>query len=185
MLICITGLPGSGKSSVSELLKQGLARDGLDVAHYTSDWMRYKLYPELRQDLKQMGRDFTEEELRLVYNALFMLFEELFRANPDLVVLTDGTYRSRAQRDPLRQIAERHSQKFFLVRVVSSEAATEKRLQKRLSAKKGAGMEAYFSAKAQYEEPTGNDLITIDNSGTLAQLELKVAKALKEITERS
>lgn len=173
MLICITGLPGSGKSAAAALLKQELEQKGRKIRHYTTDWMRLKLFPYLASDLAGLGRDFTPDELERSYNALYMLFGELFDTDKMLVLLTDGTYRKESQRDALRRIAAQHDVPFILIRIIADERTTLARLQRRLDAEEGSGPESYLSAKAQYEEPTGN-VRTLENTGDTKALRAAV-----------
>ncbi|KKU56240.1 MAG: hypothetical protein UX77_C0002G0011 [Parcubacteria group bacterium GW2011_GWA1_47_11] len=175
MIICITGLPGSGKSAVAIALKQELEQKGRRVRHYTTDWMRLKLFPHLETDKSQLGRDFTPDELERSYNALYMLFGELLEADKTLVLLTDGTYRKESQRNSLRQIAARHSVPFALIRVVVDEDTMLARLQQRLEAGGGSGPDSYLAAKAQYEEPTGA-VHFIENAGGIETLKEKVKR---------
>jgi len=183
MIICITGLPGSGKSTVADLLKEELERNVHRVRHYTSDWMRFRLFPELVGDSTQHGRDFTQNELERSYNGLYMLFEELLGADPSLVILTDGTYRKESQRKSLREIARRHGVPFILVKVYAEEKATLMRLRERLASGTGSGPESYLSTKAVYEDPL--DAYQLENTGDKKALQGKVRALVRAILQQS
>src|SRR3989344_2170444 len=118
MIICITGLPGSGKSTVADMLKGEFERCNRGVLHYTPDWMRFKLFPELMGNSGQHGRGFSQDELERSYNGLYMLFSELLGVDKKLVLLTDGTYRKEYQRNALRQITTQYNTPFVLIKVV-------------------------------------------------------------------
>src|SRR3989344_4375767 len=179
MIICITGLPGSGKSTVAELLKQEMEGCGRKVRHFTSDWMRHKLFPELVPAATERGRDFTPDELERSYNGLYMLFEELLRVDPTLVILTDGTYRTESQRSILREMSRHCNVGFFLIKVWMKEEAALTRFRERLASGAGSGPESYFSAKAAYEEPT--DAFVLGNTGNKKALQKKVSTLSRQL----
>lgn len=181
MIICITALPGSGKSLVAGMLKQEVETRGKRVRHYTTDWMRDKLFhlPE-----HERARDFTPEELECVYNALYVLFEELLAADKTLVVVTDGTYRKESQRNALKEIAGRSGIRFVLVQIRADEHETMKRLDERLRNGQGSGPASYIAAKASYEEPKGRVHI-IDNDGTFEELKKNVSVLVATIFSES
>src|SRR3989338_4702322 len=183
MIICITGLPGSGKSTIAVLLKQQLELKNHVVRHYTSDWMRLKLFPELAEDSTQHGRDFTSDELERSYNGLYMLFGELLDADPTLVILTDGTYRKESQRNILREIARRHNVPFILIKAYVTEEVTLARLNERLASNEGSGPESYLSAKAVYEEPS--DALLLENTGGKKAMQEKISTIIQTILQQS
>lgn len=181
MIICITGLPGSGKSTVASLLQKELeSQKGIVVHHYTTDWMRLKLFPELANNPFQHGRDFTPDELEKSYSGLCTLFEKELHSNKHLILLTDGTYRKESQRDVLRKVAERYGVPFALVKVEVREDTVLKRIQKRFEAGEGSGCESYLSAKMQYEEPVG-DVRILNNTKSTGALKEAVKKLVQDI----
>lgn len=183
MIICITGLPGSGKSTVSKFLKEHFENNCVLVRHYTTDWMREKLYPELRHDDVKFDRDFTHDELARSYNGIFMLFDELLRVNKHLVIITDGTYRKRSQRDFLAKIAKRHGVQFYLILVlVKNKNIHIKRLNKRKQKRSGSGLEAFESAVKAYEYPSKEEkAISIFNDENLNTLRKTVDRLIIKI----
>ena len=168
-IICITGLPGSGKSTVADILTKTLKIRGINTLHYTSDWVRYKLYPKLLTDKNHYYRDFTQDELERSYNGLFMLIDELLKINPDLTIITDGTYRLESHRTRLKEISSRHKREYKIIKVAADEKKLIPRLEKRLKSKKGFGIMNYFEAKKVYEEPK-EDIFYIDNNNNLKDL---------------
>jgi predicted kinase len=176
MIICITGLPGSGKSSVAEQIEKICQEKQLTVLHYTTDWVRHWLFPSLVGNKEEMGRDFTADELERSYNGLYMLFEQLIKSNPNLVLITDGTFRKESQRETLKMIAEKYESKFLLILVETEEEIAISRLNQRLNDKKGAGPESYFAAKKQYEMP--QEKIIINNNGTIIDLKKEIERKI-------
>lgn len=146
-LFCITGLPGSGKSTVARMLTEALVAKGIQTVNYTTDWVRLQLYPELLKDETYLGRDFTPDELRRSYNGLFMLIDEVLKYSP-ITVITDGTFRLEAQRARLREIALQNKRRFGLIKVNADPEKVLPRLEQRLSRKEGFGVTNYNSAKA-------------------------------------
>lgn len=173
-LFCITGLPGSGKSTVARMLTEVLAANGIQAVNYTTDWVRYQLYPELLEDETHLDRDFTPDELRRSYNGLFMLIDEVLKYSP-ITVITNGTFRLEAQRARLREIALQNKRRFGLIKVNADAEIVIPRLEQRLSQKEGFGVANYNSAKAVYEEPTG-EVFHIDNNGDLNNLDAQTRK---------
>lgn len=181
MLICITGLAGSGKSEVAKKLVALLKLRGELVVHYSTDSIRHKLYPEVAVSDAEMGRDFTSDELKRVYNTLYFVAEEVLSVQ-DAHVVVEGTFRTLEQRQKLREIASRVESGFILVWIKADESVVLTRLEARLAEKKGAGPEAYLSAKAQYEEPTeAEDPIAIENNGSLESLSGPLSKVVEQL----
>jgi len=177
MIICITGLPGTGKSTVAKLIKERLEKKGVQVSRYTTDWMRYKLYPELTGDRNKKDQpflDFTSEQLSRSYNSLYAVTEEVIKANPQLAVLTDGQFRKESQRARLVEIAQRNKNKCFIVKTEPEEKVILSRLKERLEKGEGAGPANYLEVKDQYEEPSKNSALFIKNNGNLEDLEKEV-----------
>jgi len=50
MIICITGLPGSGTLESATRFVREFERQGFRTVRYSTDWMRYILWPALRHD---------------------------------------------------------------------------------------------------------------------------------------
>jgi predicted kinase len=145
--------------------------------------MRFKLFPELVKDTCNRERDFTQDELERSYNGLYMLFEELLGADPALVILTDGTYRTKFQRDSLREISRRCNVPFVLIKVYATERVILARINERLASGKGSGPESYLSAKAAYEDPS--NALLLKNTGNNETLRKKVRTLVPIILQQS
>jgi ribose 1,5-bisphosphokinase PhnN len=145
--------------------------------------MRYILWPALRDDDSQRGREFTPEEITLTYNALYALIDALLDLQADLVVVAEGTYRSKLQRETLKQIAHRHGADFVLVHVRTQEDIQLERLRIRLERREGGGPESYYTTKPEYEEPDG-DVLRIENSGDFEALDKSVYNIVQLLVGR-
>jgi len=89
--IWITGLPGSGKSTVAHLLKKKLSEKGLLSQVISSDAVRAVLMPT---------STYTEEERELVYRTITLLAKML--TENGLGVIIDATGNRRRYRDNCR-----------------------------------------------------------------------------------
>lgn len=184
MIICISGLPGTGKTTIANSIKKILKEKKIRFFHYTTDWIRYKLYPELlgdRESKDKIFQDFTPDQLARSYNGLYMLIDQLLEANPQLVIITDGQFRKESQRVQLAEIAKKHETECFILKTEVEEKVILSRLEQRLETGKGSGKANYLAVKDQYEEPTGENLIVIKNNGNLKSLESEIKKALGKI----
>lgn len=181
MLICVTGLPASGKSSLTELIKSALQNKSIKISHYNLDWIRFKLFPELVGKPELRGRDFTPDELERSYNGLYMLVDQVLASSKKQWIISDGTFRRHSQREALRKIAQENKIKFTLIWVQSKEDLIVPRSEKRVAIGKGAGPESYFSAKSQYESPEKENPIIITNNGSLEDLTIQVNKLIDQL----
>ena len=184
MIICITGLPGTGKSMMAKLMKERLEKKGTQVFYYTTDWIRYRIYPELTGDRNKKDQpflDFIPEQLERSYNGLYMLIEELVKANPRMAIITDGQFRKESQRARLVEIAKKYKTECLIVKAESEEDTILSRLEKRLERSEGAGPSNYLAVKDQYEEPLGDSVYRIQNGGNLEDLKKEVDNLLNKI----
>ncbi len=91
--VWITGLPGSGKSTVSAALAAQLSARGVDVATLESDALRRVFTPHPA---------YTEEERNVFYGALVHVGKLL--VDHGVPVIFDATANRRAYRDRARQL---------------------------------------------------------------------------------
>lgn len=177
MIICITGLPGSGKTTFATLLKSSLEKNNYQVIHYTSDFVREKLFIEKLWQEGNVDRDFSPTELTCSYNGLFMLIQELINQSPNVVLITDGTYRDAASRIILENIATKLNNSFQLIKI--STPTPKREFQQKLRFKQ-TGQAGKFSGT--YEEPYGPNIIHVKNSGSLNLLKKKAQTVLQQLS---
>jgi len=89
MLVLITGLPGTGKSTIAMHLARRLRATVL-----RTDVIRKQLFPQPK---------YTEEEKELVYKVTFLIAEYLLRAGKNVIL--DGTFYKRSLRQRVYQLA--------------------------------------------------------------------------------
>lgn len=154
MIICITGLPGSGKTTLARLLYNKLIKQGYSVSHFTSDQVRSHLFREELYLEGQVDRDFTDEELKRSYAGLYMLIQRIQEKNPEEIIITDGTFRDAASRVWLEVIAQQLDTDFHLIKITAPQKEVKKRLKDR---HKETGQETQFDGT--YEEPRSNHVV--------------------------
>ena len=89
----ITGLPGSGKSTVAGELERLFSEAGLDCVTLALDQLRKVLTPEPR---------YTDEEREIVYRSLVLMAQLVKEHSPKNVII-DATGNRRAFRDLARE----------------------------------------------------------------------------------
>lgn len=89
--VWITGLPGSGKSSIAKALEKTLKKNKIEVLLLNLDSFRKKIVPEPK---------YTEDERDLVYNTLIFMTE--FLTLHELNVIIDATGHRKKWRDSAR-----------------------------------------------------------------------------------
>ena len=145
----ITGLPGSGKSTIAQELEPLLREDGYDVLTLSLDEVRKVLTPEPK---------YSDEERVLVYRSLAFM-AELLVAHGRKNVIIDATANRRAFRDLARErvaeFAEIYVKCPLEVCQARESARTGRAVEKDLYAKARAGRlkGKMPGVSAPYEEP--------------------------------
>lgn len=152
MLVLITGLPGTGKSTVADHLAKRINAKVL-----RTDEIRKRLFAKPK---------YTDEEKELVYRALFGIAERLLMLKHNVII--DGTFYKRELRQQIYKIAALTKSKLIIVECTAPEEAIVKRMRRRL---KGRGLsdadyEVYTKIKKEYE-PIESEHITLDTSRPL------------------
>lgn len=94
--IWVTGLPGSGKSSIARQLRTRLRIMGIDVMSLELDKIRKVVTPE---------PTYTEEERVIVYRALAYMAHKLTQVNMNVII--DATANKQEFRDLARELIPR------------------------------------------------------------------------------
>ncbi|MDZ7746119.1 MAG: AAA family ATPase [Halobacteriales archaeon] len=150
-LVAISGVPGTGKTTVAEAIA-----DRIDATVLRTDVVRKELYDD---------PEYTETETETVYD------EVLERARKRLAtenVVVDATFRTREVRDAARVVAEETDSVFRLVGVDCDDAVVRERIRERTDDESDADIEVYELFREQYEPLDAPDLV-VDNSGSLAE----------------
>lgn len=150
-LVALSGLPGSGKSTVAHTLRGRTAAVLLQ-----SDRVRKLLIPM---------PDYSADESARVFAAIHAVLEHLLAAG--IPAILDATLLEERQREPLRQIAARTGARPILVWVQASDGEIRRRLAARHAGGRApydvsdAGVEVYEMMRARVEPIRGPHL-TID-----------------------
>lgn len=154
MLVLITGLPGTGKSTVADHLAKRINAKVLRT-------------DEIRKHLFTTPK-YTNEEKEIVYNALFLTAENLLKAKQNVVV--DGTFYKKALRQKVHKVAASAKSSFVIVECTAPDEAIARRMVRRL--KRGglsdADYEVYKKIKKQYE-PIESEHIVLNTDRPLKE----------------
>ncbi len=150
MLIILTGLPGTGKSTVA----RALARE-LGAAVLSTDTIR----------AEKRGRPgFSRAEKGGVYERLFARAERGLRDGRSLVL--DGTFYLRRLREAGAAVGRRAGVPVFVVEVISPVAVVKRRMERRSRRTRGprpAGFEVHGFIRRSYE-PVRSRHFTVDTT---------------------
>lgn len=175
MLIAMTGLSGTGKSTLSRALAQRLNGLVLD-----KDVVRAALFSP-----KEV--DYSTEQNDLVVQIIFQVAEYLLKKDPQRVIILDGRpYSRRYQMDALRSFAARIENPLYIIECVAPDAVIRARLEKdqregtHLAADRDYAM--YQRVKAQ-AEPIDPPKWVLDTSET--DLETCVQQVLDYLNNKA
>lgn len=167
MLILVTGLPGSGKSTVARLLAKAL--DGVTL---NSDVIRRELFPH--------ARNYSSKETQAVIQETERRVDTLLQSGRTVVL--DALFTKQSPRDEYRRRAEVLGVPFQMVEVVAPEEVIQERMAER--ERKGGASEAtfayYLDRKPHFELLQG-EYATFKNDGNLELLERQVLEFAQKL----
>ena len=155
----LTGLPGSGKSTILQELSRILSESGIEAVTLSLDHIRKVITPEPK---------YTDEERDIVYRALVMMAHLLIEQGEKNVII-DATGNRREFRDLARRLIREFAEVYVKCRLeicMAREAArrdqfVQKDLYKRAS--EGALKGELPGVSAPYEKPENPEvLVTSD-----------------------
>ncbi|MEE8168463.1 MAG: AAA family ATPase [Candidatus Hydrothermarchaeales archaeon] len=152
MLVLITGLPGTGKSTISYRLARNIRASVL-----RTDEVRKRILEPLT---------YSEEEKELVYKATFLIAEHLLRARRNVII--DGTFYKMELRRRIYSIAAATRSEMTVVECIAPESVIKRRMERRARRRtlSDADYEVYKKVKVQYE-PIKREHIILDTSNPL------------------
>ena len=187
MLIMVCGLPGTGKSTEAEKIKNGtsvlsdMIPDTTGATIFRTDTIRSELFeegdfetvkasktPEIynlvwtfntMKDIPQKYRDIIEDQREIVYNEMLEQVKETLE-NGEVAIL-DGTFSEYITRQRFYEIADDLNLDIYVVECVADREIIRKRLEQRKNSPDDSSnvdkMEIYDYMNAKYEKPE-NDL---------------------------
>ena len=172
VLIVVSGLPGTGKSSFSNRLAERVP-----VAVVESDAMRKAMVPSPLYTAEESGRLF-----QAIHGLIDLLLE---RCVP---VLLDATSLVEAHREHLYQIAGRHSARVILVRVEAPPEVVRQRLEGRAKDAQGhdpsdADWEVYQRMRPS-QEPIRRNHMVVDTSRDIGPAVEKIVREINRWIRR-
>ncbi|WP_456474754.1 AAA family ATPase [Candidatus Pyrohabitans sp.] len=168
MLVLITGLPGTGKSTIAMHLARRLRATVL-----RTDVIRKQLFPEPK---------YTEEEKELVYKVTFMIAEYLLRAGKNVIL--DGTFYRRSLRERVYRLARAARTKLIIVECSAPEFVVRQRMEARAKKKNlptDADFDVYLKIRSQFE-PLRRPRVIVDTSNPLEE---NLAEIMRYIRSRT
>ena len=151
----LTGLPGSGKSTILHELSRILSESGIEAVRLSLDHIRKILTPEPK---------YTEEERAIVYRSLVMMAQLLVEQGGQNVII-DATGNRREFRDLarrlIREFAEVHVKCPLEICMLREAARRGQLVQKNLykHASEGALEGGLPGISAPYEEPENPEVL--------------------------
>jgi len=152
MLIAICGLPGSGKSTIADILSKKIKAVVL-----RTDEIRRKLIEK---------PSYTESEKELVYKVMFIIAEYLLKQG--IPCILDATFNREERRREVVKLAEKINVPFIFVECVCNEEIIRERLKAGGRFSSDANWDVYLKLKREFE-PIMENHIVIDTSGEVEE----------------
>jgi predicted kinase len=153
MLIIISGLPGTGKTSFAEALARKLK-----IAHLNSD--------KVRDSMGRRGH-YDRETKRLIYETLLQTAENYLKAGQDVIV--DATFYKKSYRELYQKLARDYQAPLKWIALTAQESTIKKRVQtKRVYSE--ADFEVYQKIKATYEPLTIEHLVLSSDRNSISEM---------------
>jgi len=150
----ITGLPGSGKSTIARLLAKRLAEMAIPTQTLSSDMLRKSLTPKPR---------YTEKERNMVYSVLVLIAKLLTQNGVNVII--DATGNRRRYRDKARREIDNFLEAYLRCPLEIC-IERERRRKRRLGAPKGIYQKGFDRRSrtvpglgVPYEEPLNPEVI--------------------------
>ncbi len=141
MLIMVTGLPGTGKTTYAKTLA-----DSIGGRHFNTDIIRDQL---------NMRGQYDEASKRMIYEALFKHTQSCLKRG--LPVVVDGTFFRKELREPFVDLAEELNCSIFWVEIKADEPIIKERVSQKREFSE-ADYEVYLKIKEAFEPIEGEHL---------------------------
>lgn len=147
MIILVTGLPGTGKTSLAKDLSLLI-----EASLLSSDQVRKELLDT---------PTYSDEEKELVYRVLFLLAKYIHRTGKNCVI--DASFFKEKLRQKAISVLNSDANKFRIVECSCPDDVAIKRIKSRKSGYSDADESVFYKIKEEYE-PISEKHVTIDTS---------------------
>ncbi|NYT04232.1 MAG: ATP-binding protein [Candidatus Methanofastidiosa archaeon] len=151
MLIVITGLPGTGKTTIAEELAKKI-----DAIVLSTDKIRKTIFEK---------PVYNEEDKRIVYNELFSQTSKSLSKGKNVIL--DGTFYTKALRKRAKEVGELFGKNVYFVYCETPEEILKERIENRLDKYSDADYSVYIKMKKIFEK-FEEEVIKIDTSQNLS-----------------
>jgi len=183
MIIVVMGLPGTGKSVVAaalgkrlrapvvrtDMIRRALFRPvGLKRLRNLESKFLYDVQrANVGREITGEARQVMEAQKEVVYNALFLLVEELAGTGKDVVM--DATFFRESYRARARAVARRLGQRIFFVQTVCPDEIVKARMSRRnIVNVANARFQTYLQFKKTFE-PARGPVLFVDTTHPLRE----------------
>jgi predicted kinase len=166
MLILITGLPGTGKSTFALALAKSI-----DSQYISSD--------QIREQLGLRGH-YDPDSKNQVYQAILSLAQEHLKKGKTVII--DSTLYLKRLRVPFAKLVDRLGVPIEIIEVRADEDTVKERIAKKKRRYSEADFEVYLKIKKIYEPVTGPHLIIESTAVPLPEL-VEKAKSYLQLSQ--
>jgi len=161
MLIMITGLPGSGKTTFAKALAESL-----NAVHLNTDIIRGR-----------MGKrgQYNEMDKSMIYAKMLKQTESYLHRGADVVV--DATFYKGALRKPYKRLAKKYKKQLSWIVVQAAESVIKERMQQKKQYSE-ADFEIYLTIKDIYEPLEEGYLILHSDAYSIEKMIIKTKEYL-------
>lgn len=161
MLIIITGLPGSGKTTFAKALAKSL-----NAMHLNTDI--------IRENMGRRGK-YDETSKSMIYANMLRQTESYLHRGEEVVV--DATFYKSALRKPYKKLAKKYKNQLFWIMVTAEEAVIKERMQQKRQYSE-ADYAVYLTIKSIYEPLEEGHLILHSDSCSIEKMLVKAREFL-------
>jgi predicted kinase len=163
MLIIISGLQGTGKTTIAKIISKKL-----EMRLLRTDILIKKSFPDIK---------YTLREIELVYKEFFSQAEKILKDKKNLIL--DATFYKKNYRTQAEKLAKKFKIKFIIMEVICSEENIKKRIKNRKD-ESDADFNIYKKYRNNFEQIKKSHFI-IDNSKSLLNTKKQINKFIEKI----